>query len=270
MTTKEDDPRKPETTFDGEYPHIQSFQTWGGHTLIFDNTPGKETIRLSHGGNTNPGSYIEWSVNGKKVEVVRDNSFNYTKGGQTTSIDGATDTKVASHSRTSVSGGSHKEVAGKESKAVKEGSTVLAGGTQSTGTLSASPGGEHDDFTSGNKTSVHSGNMNTMIEGDNVLVVNGNQVFQNKGERLDTIQDGNYSISVDDGNFKIKCKKFIIEAEEIVFGATQKNITLDSQKAQVIIKSKKGIITKSDIFGTSLEKNPPVLPGGKDGNEPLK
>lgn len=264
------DPRKPPTTFDGEYPHIQTFQTHGGHTLIFDNTPGKELIRISHGGDTNPGTYFEFRTDGSVVQVTKDNHSTYVQGGTTTTTDGASDFKSASHSRSSVGGGEHKEVAGKKSEAVKEGVMKMAGGTQSTGTLSASPGGEHDDWTSGNKTSVHSGNMNTMIEGNNVVIIDGQSVNQNKGERLDTVQDGNYSISVQDGNFKIKCKKFFIEADEIVLGSLLKDIVLDSRKQQVIIKSKKGIITKSDIFGTSLEKNPPVLPGGKDGDEPLQ
>lgn len=236
MTTTEDDPRKPKTTFDGEYPYIQAFQTLGGHTIIFDNTPGKETIRLSHGGNTNPGSYMEWSVNGKFVQVVRDNFFNYTKGGTTSTIDGATDTRVKSHERKSVSGGSHSEIAGKKSEAVQGGSTTITQGTQSSIIVSASPGGENDHYTAGDETSVHSGNKNSMVEGDVFNVINGNLIVQNKGENFETVQGGNKS-SVIEGKYKL-------DAESDITIESQTKITLKVGESTITM-TPSGIIIKS-------------------------
>ena len=243
MTTKENDLRKPPTTLNGEYPHMQTFQTWGGHTLIFDNTPGKETIRLSHGGDTNPGSYVEWSVNGKKVEVTRDNSFNYTKGGTTSTTDKGTDSKTGGHSRTNIDGGSHTEQGKDSSKATKGTTTAIAKGVADNFVVNASPGGDSDSVTQEDHSSSHTGNYHKSVKGDNVDYTDGSRIVSTKGESFEDVQGGNKSIVVS-GNMKLQSDNQII----LEVGSSQIIMSADS----IILKvGSKGIkITSSDIIMT--------------------
>lgn len=237
MSTKEDDVRKPKTDFDGEYPYIQSFQATGGHTIIMDSTPKKETIRLSHGGDTNPGSYMEWSVNGKFVQAIRDNSFNYTKGGSTSTTDKGSDSKTGGHSRSNVDGGSHTEQGQSSSVATNGSTTNIAKGVGDSFIVNASPGGDSDSVTQGDYNSKHTGNSHKAVEGDNVDYTNGTRIISTKGESFEDVQGGNKSIIVS-GNFKLQSdtciilevgsSQIIINPNDITIKVGNKGIRIDS------------------------------------------
>lgn len=239
MATKDDDPRKPPSEWEkkAEYPNIQSFQTWGGHTLIFDNTPGNETIRMSHGGSENPGSYIEWSVNGKKTEAVRDNSFNYTKGGTTSTTDKGSDSKTGGHSRTNVDGGSHSETAKDTSSAIKATVTAIAKGVENKFVVNASPGGDSDQVTQGNINKKHAGDHHVTVEGDNVDYTDGTRIISTKGEAFEDVQGGNKSVVVS-GTLKLQSdtsiilevgsSQIIINPSDITIKVGSKGIKIDS------------------------------------------
>lgn len=83
---------EPKTTYKAKYPFNQVFATEAGHTIEFDNTPGRERIHVWHKSNT----YIEVDVNGsmtRKVvgdnfEILDKNDKVYIKGAQHLTVEG--------------------------------------------------------------------------------------------------------------------------------------------------------------------------------------
>src|SRR5688572_19830252 len=89
------------TTYETKYPYNQCTIFECGHEVHYDNTPGKERIRIAH----KHGSYIEMSADGKIVQYTVGNKQEYNKGGVTVTIDENQDMKVHGHARINVSGG---------------------------------------------------------------------------------------------------------------------------------------------------------------------
>jgi hypothetical protein len=118
------DPRHPKSSANTEYPYNRVMVTESGHEMHWDDTPGKERIRIAH----KSGSYEEWSPDGRKVSMVVGHNIQYNKGGITVTTDKNMDTKVAGSSRSNVSGDRHSETKGSTTSAVNGDSKTIVGG----------------------------------------------------------------------------------------------------------------------------------------------
>ncbi len=118
------DKRHPKTTYQGEFPYNRVHITESGHEIHFDDTPGKERIRISH----KSGTYTEVSPDGKQVDMVVGSKFDYVKQGYTQTIDKNSDVKIGGASRTNVTGSVHTEIKGDSSTAVNGSTSSLVGG----------------------------------------------------------------------------------------------------------------------------------------------
>lgn len=118
------DKRHPKTTYDAKYPYNRIEITESGHEIHYDDTPGKERIRISH----KSGTYQEVSHDGKIVNMAVGNRVDYNKQGLTVTVDKNLDQKVGGSTRTSIHGGSHTEVKGTMSTAVDKDVKSMIGG----------------------------------------------------------------------------------------------------------------------------------------------
>jgi hypothetical protein len=116
--------RLPNTSYATQYPHNQCFVTKCGHEIHFDNTPGKERIRITHA----KGTYTEWSADGNRTDFTVGHHQDYRKGGWTMTIDENGDVKIAGHSRINISGGEHKTTKGDSDSVTGGHSSIVVGG----------------------------------------------------------------------------------------------------------------------------------------------
>lgn len=158
------DKRHPKSTYDAKYPYNRAEVTESGHEIHYDDTPGKERIRVAH----KSGSYFEISPDGKKVEQTVGNSLSYVKGGETKTVDKDSDTKVHGSTRTNVSGDSHTETKGSVTSMIGGHSKSIVGG-DSVSAVS----GDSVHAVKGNGSMTMGGNGNTKVDGDNNMIVDG-------------------------------------------------------------------------------------------------
>jgi hypothetical protein len=102
------DTRSDESSYEAKYPYNHVWESWGGHQIQWDDTPGKERFFMRH----SSGTYQEISSDGKNVSFTVGDSKSYNKGGVTFTVDENNDVKMTGHSRMVVGGGAHIEVAG--------------------------------------------------------------------------------------------------------------------------------------------------------------
>jgi len=107
--------RHPETRYDAEYYYNKKSVTESGHEFEFDDTPGKERIRLAH----RSGSYMEFSSDGRRVDSIKGHLHSYVQGGMTQTIDNNTDLKYNGNLRVS-SAGQHIEIDGPSTTVVSD------------------------------------------------------------------------------------------------------------------------------------------------------
>ena len=116
--------RHPETSYGAEYYYNKKSVSESGHEFEFDDTPGKERIRLAH----RSGSYTEYSSDGRRVDSIKGHMHLYVQGGLTQTIDNNTDLKYNGNLRVS-SAGQHTEIDGPSTTVVsdKYGLTIQKG-----------------------------------------------------------------------------------------------------------------------------------------------
>jgi hypothetical protein len=180
--------RLPPSTAAPEYPYNNAMVTRAGHEMHWDDTPGRERIRMAH----RAGTYFEISEDGRKVELVSGNDYKYTKGGLTLTVDKNGDIKIGGNIRLVVGGDAHIEIKGSATAAVGGDLTVAANknaeihaGGDATVTsgkdITATAG--HNMYTSvgGNMTAVVNGDMTSLINGNSDELVYGNKNVQVSG-----------------------------------------------------------------------------------------
>lgn len=118
------DQRHPKSTYDAKYPYNRVFISESGHEIHYDDTPGRERIRMSH----KSGTYEEIGPDGKQVNMVVGSKSEYVKQGLTQTIDKNVDVKIGGASRTSVTGSSHSEIKGDVTSAVGGDQKTMIGG----------------------------------------------------------------------------------------------------------------------------------------------
>lgn len=235
--------RHPPSTFEAEYPYNQATITRSGHEIHINDTPDKESLRISH----TKGSYVEIDKDGRTVVNSVGKSYYYMCDGFSTTVDGHYDLKVKGVMNVNVDGSVSEETAGNRYTAAG-GNFVLGAG----GNLIEKVVGDRTDLVGGKHTSTIKGNEFKDITGKSVTRI---------GDTKTEIISGNWFVTsngdieiVSDGSIRFQCKNFIIDAESITFttaGDTKPSsgdVTINS-KGQVNSTSVgKTIVTASKII----------------------
>lgn len=205
------DTRLPPSSAAPEYPYNNASVTRSGHEMHWDDTPGRERIRLAH----RAGTYFEISEDGRKVELVSANEYKYTKGGLTLTVDKNGDIKIGGNIRLVVGGDAHVEINGSATAsiggdltvAVNKNAEVHAGsdatitaGKNITATagadMYASVGGNMTSVVMGNMTSLVNGNSDELVYGDKNIQVSGTYSVNASSVSIDSTNDLNISGNV--------------------------------------------------------------------------
>lgn len=163
------DRRHPPSTYGARYPKNRVMVTESGHELHWDDTKGRERIRLAH----RSGTYTEMSHDGKRVDMVVGHHLTYVKGGSTVTVDKNHDVKVGGSTRTSVSGDSHSEVRGTVSQAVQGGVVSSVGGD-----FAAAINGDTAVGLTGSVTLKMGGGMKAKADGSAVMAIGDTLVIE--------------------------------------------------------------------------------------------
>jgi len=137
--------RHPPSTFEAEYPYNQATVTRGGHEFHINDTPGKESLRISH----TKGSYVELDKDGRTVVNSIGKAYYYMCDGFSTTVDGHYDLKVKGVMNVNVDGSVSEETAGNRYTAAG-GNFVLGAG----GNLIEKVVGDRTDLVGGKHTST--------------------------------------------------------------------------------------------------------------------
>lgn len=124
MSKERNNSRLDKSSYDTKYPYNQCMITECGHEVHFDNTPGKERIRIVH----KDGWVQEIHPGGHETKIVSGHSESAVKGGQTVTINENNDVKVEGHARILVGAGSHSETTGDSSQVMGGHVTIVVGG----------------------------------------------------------------------------------------------------------------------------------------------
>jgi hypothetical protein len=181
--------RLPPSTAAPEYPYNNAMVTRSGHEMHWDDTPGRERVRMGH----RAGTYFEISEDGRKVELVSANEYKYTKGGLTLTIDKNGDVKIGGMLRLVVGGDAHVEINGNATAsiggsltaAVNKSAEIHAGEsvTATAGKDITATAGENIYASAGqNMVSVVGGNLSAVVKGNSTELILGDRNFQVAGE----------------------------------------------------------------------------------------
>lgn len=150
--------KEPESSYQGEYPYVQTMATEGGHIEEFDNTPGQERYRLIHP----TGSYEEVAPDGRRTiktvaddyYMVQGDSSLMASGDRKVNVGGDEVYYNMSSRRHQIDGSNNIFIRGDETKTV-----------EGDGTL----------YVKGNVTIIVDGNADITVKGDATTLVEGNQ-----------------------------------------------------------------------------------------------
>jgi hypothetical protein len=190
--------RSPPSTAAPKYPWNSSFISRAGHEFHFDDTPGKERVRIAHA----KGTYFEITEDGRKVEMVVTNDYKYVKGGLTLTIDKNSDVKIGGSLRVILGKDAHVEVAGN--------ATVVVGGNMIATVnknLEAHVRGDGMLGIGKNLTAYVGENMVTSVAGDTTVATTGNLLTSVGGNSCEVVS-GN-KVSVVRGKYEIRADKGI-------------------------------------------------------------
>lgn len=182
------DRRHPPSSYDPKYPYNRVTVTESGHEFHWDDTQGKERIRLAH----RSGSYTEWSPDGRRVDMIVGNHVQYVKGGVTMTSDKNIDLKTAGSIRTNADGHSHEEIRGSKTSAVESDVRSIVGGHQ----VSA-VGGDFVQGVSGKYVAKIGGPAQWKVDGDMATKVSGRTSFETGSGML---LDAGSSVTVKSGS----------------------------------------------------------------------
>lgn len=225
MPDDQNNTRNPESNFEADYPYNQATITRSGHEIHINDTPGKESLRIAH----TIGTYTEIDRNGRTVVTSANGAYFYMKNGMTTTVDGHNDLKVSGVMNINVDGSVNDETAG--NRYINSGKDMVIG-----------VGGALSQHTINDKYESVGGNECSAVEGGEYRHVNGESVTTINGVKSDNYNSdwavtsgGNIEI-LSDGNIRIRCKNFIIEAESITLKTRAGDVTVESS-GQVMVTS---------------------------------
>ena len=196
--------RHPESNFSTTYPYNQATVTRSGHEFHVNDAPGNESLKVSH----TTGTYVEIEKTGRWVQTVVEKVYQYFKNTFALTVDSHADIKVGGTYNFNVDKSSY-EAYGLD-RTVGVGGDLIdgVGGVRQLHT-------EKDKLESinGSSTSSVKGDVNSNIDGALVTTVNGIKadVLANDW----SVTGKNIEMSID-GDFRVKCKNFIVNAESSV------------------------------------------------------
>lgn len=126
-----------------EYPYNKVFESKSGHSLEFDDTRGRERIRLQHSGVNRGGlgSFVEYHSNGDTTtkvigdgyEIILGKKRVYVKGVCNITIEGDSIVNVKGDKYERIEGNFYQEIRGEYSQYVGKTSKILSGGNMQIG-----------------------------------------------------------------------------------------------------------------------------------------
>lgn len=222
--------RLPPSTAAPEYPYNHATVTRAGHEMHWDDTPGRERIRMAH----RTGTYFEISEDGRKVELVQANEYKYVKGGLTLTIDMNGDIKIGGMCRVVVGGDTHVEINGNLTAAVSGNMNVAVNknaelhvgesATVTAGKNITATAGENIYATAGKDMAcVVAGNMTTVVQGNSDEYVAGNKTTTVGGDYNISV-GGNKSVAVS-GDYNLTASSISIKAQRELFMSGDRTTT---------------------------------------------
>lgn len=205
------DPRHPPSTYQAKYPMNRVTVTESGHEVHYDDTPGKERIRIAH----RKGTYTEINEKGKRTELTVDNLIQYVKGGFTHTSDKNYDEKVGGSHRSNISGDKHAEIKGTYSfavgghykKTVGEDYVMAVKGDHVTGTA-----GNHRHKIGGDSNTKVDGKLHTIVDGETQMEHGDTVTFSSISKIVFKVGD-NASITMEDGKITLKATQIITDGD---------------------------------------------------------
>ena len=227
--------RHPESTFEAKYPYNQSTITRSGHEIHINDTPDSESLRIAH----TKGSYVELDKDGRTVLNSVGKAYYYFCDGFSTTVDGHQDVKVRGVLNVNVDGSVKEETAGNRYMAAGGDLVVGVGGTLSQTVVS-------------DKYESVGGDETTGVTGAEYRSIGAESVTYVKGVKTEILSDdwavtsgGNIEI-LSDGNVRIQCKNFIIDAETITLNSPNGPVTISAQSLAASINTSTSISSGSD------------------------
>jgi hypothetical protein len=210
--------KHPDSVFQAEYPYNQSTVTRSGHEIHVNDTPGNESLKISH----TKGSYVEIDSYGRWVQVVADKAYNYYKDGFSETVDGHKDVKVHGAYNLNVDNSTNEVTKGNNYKGVGGDYNIIVGGTQY-------------NHVGANKDETINGISTKSVLSDEHININGNKVTSVGSAKTDII-GGAYSVSAGSGgidmqtqgNFNIKCDLFSVECSAFTISTPFGILSVDS------------------------------------------
>lgn len=229
--------RHPDSTFRAEYPYNQATISRAGHEIHINDTPGSESLRVSH----TKGTYVEIESTGRWVQTIVEKAYTYIKDAYALTVDSHMDTKVA---------GTHTlNVDQSAWEAIGQDKTVGVGGDLIDGV-----GGVRQVHTEKDKMESVNGSYTIAVKGDVNTYIEGDAITDFVGSRGDIIA-GDWSVtcgsSIDTNStnvIRFKCKNFIIEADSITFQAIAGAITMSATQG-ISMTASGGNITQTAAAG---------------------
>jgi hypothetical protein len=207
--------RHPNSAFKATYPYNQATVTRSGHEIHLNDTPEHESIRIAH----TKGSYFELEANGRWTQVVAERFYNYIKNSMTQTVDSHYDLKVGGTYALNIDQSAVEQVGKNKTVGIGENLVEGVGGVRELHTESDKYESVNGDAILGIKGSRHEA-----VEGDSVTSINGAKTDILQSDWMVSSQSGIEFNA--DGTIRFKCKKFIVDAEEIIMTTTGGDIRI--------------------------------------------
>lgn len=216
MSGTNENARHPDSTFATEYPYNQATVTRGGHEFHVNDALGKETLKVAH----TSGTYVEIENTGRWVQVITEKCYSYIMSSLAQTVDQHADYKVGGNYALNVDGHYQENV--------RRDKNVAIGGDYVLGV-----GGVRFEDTVKDKYEKVGGNYVLSVDKDYQVAINNDRVTTISGNKQDTLEKdwsvtskGSIEMQAD-GDFRIKCKRFIVNAgEEVVINTAAGPITI--------------------------------------------
>lgn len=227
--------RHPESTFEAVYPYNQSTITRSGHEIHINDTPDKESLRIAH----TKGSYVELDKDGRTVFNSVGKAYYYFCDGFSTTVDGHYDLKVRGVMNVNVDGSVKEETAGNRYLAAGGDLVVGVGGTLSETVVS-----DKYESIGGDETTGITGAEYRSVGTDSVNHIGGTKIDMINGDWAVT-SAGNIEV-LSDGNVRIKCKNFIIDAETITLNSSSGPLVITAESLFASVRNATRVTSGSD------------------------
>lgn len=232
-----DNRRHPESTFLAQYPYNQATITRSGHEIHINDTPDNESLRIAH----TKGSYVEINKDGKTTINSVGKAYYYFCDGFTTSVDGHYDLKVKGVVNINVDGSIEDTTAGNRY-------------VNSKGNMVVGVGSSLNETVVGDKYENVGGVHSVIVDGSQFNTIKGDTVTQISGSKNDVLES-NWSVTsgqnieiLSNGDIRISCKNFIIDAESITLNSSDGPLNITAQSLVAAIANSFRI--NSDGSGT--------------------